>query len=92
MQVIEQANGFTFEIGDHEYREEFLIELMEWCSEHATDWDYELESITSYRLHDPGEGFSPTDEYWVFKLTFGRTDDALMFKLSLDGILAGATC
>lgn len=75
---------------DQSFNPQVVLLALEWCSENAANWDYDIEASTNYVVHDFGEGFEERGKVWTFKLLFDSDKDALAFRLALDGILAEA--
>jgi hypothetical protein len=83
---------FTSVCSEGTFNRQVVLDALEWCANNLAGWDYGLEATTSYAVHDFGEGFEERGRVWTFKLLFEREDDALAFRLALDGILAEGTC
>jgi hypothetical protein len=92
MRFTNTGKSFTCVSPNRAFDQQVVLDALEWCADNAEGWAYELEATTDYVVRDFGEGFEECSKVWTFKVRFGRDDDALAFRLALDGLLAEAAC
>lgn len=86
------SNGNVFQcVCEHdEFNEAGVVALVEWCSLHASDWNYAVSSQSTFEIRDFGEGLEQVGTSWSVRIWFEHERDAVAFTLVLDSILAEA--
>lgn len=88
MRFTNTPRGFTCACPDHHFKEQVVLDAMQWCSEHVEGWHYDLSFNVECRVTDFGEGIEQASKVWTFRIWFDADDDAVQFKLALSEILA----
>lgn len=92
MKFKQTGTMFQCQCDDRDFDEYVVGALLHWCRTTATSWHRAITSLSDYDIQDFDDGLETVSKNWSVRIWFDRDDEAMAFKLALDGLLAEVAC